>query len=165
MRRLDREMDRDFALSIVDKCEYAVLGTLNKDNTPYCIPVTIVRNENSIYFHCAKSGKKIDNLNFCPKVCITCVGDTHIVPGKFTTEYESAIINGTAHEITDDSEKIFALRILCERHTPDNMINFDEAIERSLKVTGIWRIDIESITGKRKKYGKDGKELKYGKME
>lgn len=165
MRRRDREMDRDFALSIVDKCEYAVLATLNSDNTPYCIPVTIVRHENSIYFHSAMSGTKIDNLRNCPKICMTCVGHTHIVPNKFTTEYESAVISGTAHEITDDSEKIFALRILCERHTPDNMANFDEAIERSLSVTAIWCIDIENITGKRKKYGSDGKELKFGKME
>ena len=165
MRRRDREMDRNFALSIVDKCEYAVLATLNKDNTPYCIPVTIVRNEDSIYFHCAKSGTKIDNLRYCPKVCMTCIGETHIVPNKFTTEYESAVLQGTAYEITDETEKIFALRILCERHTPDNMDNFDEAIQRSLSVTAIWRIDIESISGKRKKYGADGKELKFGKME
>ena len=37
MRRKDREMDRDFALQVLDKCEYAVLATVNPDGTPYCL--------------------------------------------------------------------------------------------------------------------------------
>ena len=42
---------------------------------------------------------------------------------------------------------------------------FDAAVERSLSRTGVWKIEISSITGKRKKYDKDGVEMKYGRME
>ena len=80
-----------------------------------------------------------------------CVGDTRRLEDKFTTEYESAIIKGTVFEVESDEEKIKALRLLCERHTPSNMENFDEAIKRSLSVTAIWKVEIISITGKRKK--------------
>lgn len=44
------------------------------------------------------------------------------------------------------------------------MHNFDRAIEKSLSRTAIWKVDIDSISGKRKKYGNDGKEIKYSKQ-
>ena len=155
MRRKDREMDRNFALAVADKCEYATLGMTTPDGAPYCIPVTIVRIDDSIYFHTAKEGLKIDSLRKHPAVCLSCVGDTKRATDRFTTEFESAVINGTAVEVTDDDEKISALRGICQRHTPSNM----------LPRTGVWKINIESITGKRKKFDKDGNEMKYGRME
>lgn len=165
MRRKDREMSREFALSVVDKCEYAVMAMTDTDNMPYCLPVTIVREDDSIYFHSAMEGRKIDILRDKPSICMTCVGDTNRPPDKFTTEFESAVIYGAAHEVTCDSEKIHALELLCKRHTPANMHQFDASIERSLSRTGIWKITIQDITGKRKKYDKDGVEMKYGRME
>lgn len=164
MRRQDREMDRDFALMVADTCEYAVLAMVTGQGEPYCVPITIVRQGETIYFHCAKAGEKIDCLRQHPQVCMTCVGQTRRLTDKFTTEFESAILRGTAQEVTQDEEKIEALRILCQRHTPTNMHNFDEAIQGSLNRTAVWKIAIETITGKRKKYDADGKEMKFGRM-
>ncbi len=61
--------------------------------------------------------------------------------------------------------KIHALRLICQRHTPANMAEFDEAIRRSLPRTAIWRIEIREITGKRKKFDAQGQEMKFGRME
>ena len=165
MRRIDREMDRDFALMVVDKCEYATLAMIDKDGSPYCVPITIARDGNSVYFHSAKDGQKIAALRNDPNVCMSCVGDTLRAIDKFTTEFESAILKGIASEVIDDEEKIHALRLICERHTPTNMHEFDTAIEKSLFRTGVWKIEIADITGKRKKYDKEGKEMKFGRME
>ena len=165
MRREDREMDKNFAFYVTDKCEYAVIAMTDDDKKPYCLPVTIVRDNDIIYFHSAKEGRKVEVLQKNPYVCMTCVGDTYRPPDKFTTEFESAVLYGTAAEVTDDNEKIHALELLCRRHTPANMHMFDAAVERSLSRTGVWKIEISSITGKRKKYDKDGVEMKYGRME
>lgn len=165
MRRKDREMPEEFALGVADKCEYAVLAMTNISNEPYCVPITIVRDKNTVYFHCAADGEKIDCLRHSPKVCLACVGNTKRATDKFTTEFESAIIKGTACEVTEDAEKIHALQLLCLRHTPTNMAEFDEAVNKSLSRTAVWKIEISEITGKRKKYGSDGKELKFGKTE
>ncbi len=165
MRRTDREMDESFALAMVDKCAFATLSMVTADCAPYCVPLTIARVDRSIYFHCAFDGTKVEVLRENPRVCVCCVGDVRAYPGKFTTEYESAIVFGTAHEVEQEAEKIAALRAICERHTPENMSDFDSAVERSLSHTAIWRIDIESITGKRKKYDSEGKEMKFGRME
>ena len=165
MRRIDREMDRDFALMVVDKCEYATLAMIDTDGTPYCLPISIARDEDIIYFHSAKDGRKIDALRNDSNVCMSCVGDTLRAKDKFTTEFESAILRGKASEVTEDEEKIHGLKLICERHTQTNMHEFDTAIEKSLFRTGVWKIEIADITGKRKKYDKEGKEMKFGRME
>lgn len=165
MRRKDREMDVEFAYMVVDKCEYAVLSMVDVDGGPYCVPVSIVRDGDAVYFHCARQGQKADAMRKNPKVCIACVGDTRPALNEFSTEYESAIVRGTVSEVTDDGDKINALRLLCERHTPSNMQEFDEEISRNLFRTAVWRVQVSSVTGKRKKYGPDGIELKTGSLE
>lgn len=165
MRRRDREMDEAFALMVLDKCEWATLATVDEDGAPYCVPVTIVRDGARIYFHCAQAGHKVENLRTRPRVCLTAVGETHIVQAEFTTEYECAVVRGTAEEITDPQAKTEALRLLCLRHTPEGMGGFQAAIAASLARTGVWAISMDEVTAKRKKYGKDGKELKFGAME
>ena len=51
-------MPKEWAINIVDKCEWATLSTIDTDGMPYCIPLSIARIDNVIYFHCAKEGKK-----------------------------------------------------------------------------------------------------------
>jgi len=51
------------------------------------------------------------------KVCVSCVGDTHIPENEFTIKYESAVVFGTAKEVSDENEKTNALRLLCLRYT------------------------------------------------
>lgn len=151
MRRKDREMTSEFALQVLDKCEWATIAMITPEGTPYCVPVTIARIDGFIYFHCAKDGRKIDCLNNCDDVCVSCVGNTERLSDEFSTKYESAIIFGKAIHVRDDEEKINALRALCIRHTPANMPNFDEAIAKSLWRTDIWKVSIDSISGKSKK--------------
>lgn len=151
MRRKDRQMTEEFAWEVVDKCEYAFLSMTAENGEPYGIPVTIVRNGNDVYFHSAMEGRKVNCLRKNPRVCLTCVADTQIQQDRFTTLYESAVAFGTAAEVTAEHEKIEALRILCQRHTPANMAGFDQAVAASLSRTGIWKITVEEISGKAKR--------------
>lgn len=165
MRRIDREMPAEFAYDVTDRCEYAMLSMTDPEGLPYGLPITIVRDGNIIYFHCAKEGFKVQCLRTNPQVCLACVCDTHIIAEKFTTEFASAILRGTASEVTDDAEKIHALRLLCQRHTPAGMDGFDTAVAKSLPRTAVWKIRISEITGKRKKYDSHGEEMKFGREE
>ena len=150
MRRKDREMPGDFALKVADKCAFAVMATINADGSPYCIPLSIVREGEWIYFHCAKEGRKIDNLRCQNRVCISCVGDVKAKDGEFSLEFESAVISGTAAEVQDHEERIRALRLIGERYTPHLMAAFDGAIEKNLESTGVWKIHIDEISGKKR---------------
>ncbi len=165
MRRKDREMDENFAIGVVDKCQYAVLAMTLPDGSPYCLPLSIARMGRSIYFHCAMEGKKLDALKKESRVCITCVGEVNPVAEKFSTEYESAVVFGRAERVEQDAEKTEALRAICMRYASSNMGEFQNAVKNSLSRTDVWKISMDSITGKRKKYGADGKERKFGRTD
>lgn len=148
MRRKDREKDTGFALEVLRDCEYATLATINPNGTPYCIPISPILVNNSIYFHCAMEGKKLDNIGENSCVCVSCVRHTKLIPEKFTTEFESTVAVGTCSVIHDNEEKIMALRVLCEKYASSNKGEFDHMIAHSLTRTAICRIDIEQLTGK-----------------
>jgi len=153
MRRSDREQTRDSALAVIDRCTHGVAAFSTGEETPYCLPLSFVRVEDCLYFHCAREGLKIDLLRACPRVCVTFVGEdtpAFVAPSSYTTYFQSAVVTGTANEVTDPQEKINALRALCQKLTPDHMEGFQRAVDQSLAVTAVWRIRMDQITGKAK---------------
>lgn len=151
MRRTDRQMDTASAWQVVDACGFGTVSMRLPDGTPYCVPLSIARIGETLYFHCAQEGLKLEALRNDPAVCVSCVGMAEPVADKFTTRFTSAILTGTASEVTEEAEKIRALRAICEKYTPENIPQFDAALARSLHRTGIWRINVTGITGKCKK--------------
>ena len=154
MRRSDREQSREFSLALIDRCTHGVAAISTGEDTPYCLPLSFVRVEDRLYFHCALEGRKLDLLQQNPRMCVTFVGGDEpafVPPATYTTYFQSVIVTGTASEVTDTQEKAAALEALCRKLTPDHMgEGFDRAIEQSLAVTGVWRVDMDQITGKAK---------------
>jgi len=150
MRRADREWGKEFALEVIDNCEYGVAAISTGEDTPYCIPLSLVRVGEALYFHCALEGRKLELLRKNPRVCISFVSSNVAAVDAFTTYFRCAMVEGTACEVTGREEKIAALRALCEKLTPTNMEDFDHAIARSLGRTGVWKIHMDRVTGKEK---------------
>lgn len=156
MRRSDRAQSLEFAQALIDRCTYGVVAISTGEDTPYCLPLSLVRVDNRLYFHCAKQGRKLDLLHRNPKVCVTFVGTSEPAyvesNNTFTDYFQSAMVTGTASEVLEDDEKIEALRALCTKVTPEGMSgdNFERAVSGSLAVTGVWRIEMEEITAKAK---------------
>ena len=151
MRRKDRETTREEALIILDRSSWGVLSMADKAGDPYCVPLSIVRDGEWLYFHCALEGHKLELLHVKPKVCIAFTGNVEFPEDNFTAVYESAIVFGTAEEVTTEKEKLHGLRIISERFTPGNMHAFEEEANKMLSRTGVWKIHIDEITGKRRK--------------
>lgn len=156
MRRSDRAQSREFALELMDRCTYGVVSISTGEDTPYCLPLSLVRVDNQLYFHCAKAGRKLDLLRRNPRVCVTFVGASepaYVAEKNMYTDYfQSAMVIGTAVEVLEEDEKLEALRALCMKMTPEGMTgdNFERAMAGSLAATGVWRIDMEEITAKAK---------------
>lgn len=153
MRRNDRARDRAFSLSLIDRCTHGVMALSTGEAVPYCLPLSFVRVEDDLFFHCAHEGRKIDLLRRCPQVCVTFVGDDRpafVSPAEYTTYFQSVIVTGTASEVTDPGDKTEALRALCQKAAPDHMDGFEAAVEKSLSVTAVWKIHMAEISGKAK---------------
>ena len=153
MRRNDRAQDRDFALSLIDRCTHGVMALSTGEAAPYCLPLSFVRTGDELYFHCAREGRKIDLMRRFPRVCVTFVGEDRPAfesPAEYTTYFQSVIVTGTASEVDNPAERTEALRALCQKLTPEHMDGFLSAAEKSLAVTAVWRVRMEDISAKAK---------------
>jgi nitroimidazol reductase NimA-like FMN-containing flavoprotein (pyridoxamine 5'-phosphate oxidase superfamily) len=152
MRKKGRQISNEEAYIIIDNASYGIMATVDCDGAPYAVPLNFVREGNALYFHGALEGHKTDNLKERPNVCITFVGNVVFPENNFTTIYESAILFGVAEELTGDKEKVHALKLICQRFVPKNMAAFSDEIDKHLKATAVWKIKIETISGKRREY-------------
>ncbi len=156
MRRLKHLRDAQWALAVFDKAPFITLSMTRPDGTPYAVPLNIVcKDDTTFYFHCAFEGEKIDCLKHNPIVSLSavsrCTPKYEDEKSNFTEYFNSAIALGRAEQVVDDSEKIEALRLICERFLPKFMEHFDQAIARSLDITNIIRITLtEPPVGKSK---------------
>lgn len=171
MRKVSREMDAQWAQEVLGKAPYITVSFTRPDGSAYGLPLSLAsRDGRTWYFHGALEGDKIEAIKANPKVCLSAV--TRCTPtvgpkdGSFTLQFRSAVAFGTAEIVTDDNEKIEALRLICERFLPRHMDAFDSAIARSLNRTAVVRITlVQEPTGKRKEFDANGDEMKYGRME
>ena len=183
MRRKDREMDQDFAREVIDRSQYGVLACVTPDGKPYAVPLSIARDGDRLFFHSATAGSKVDYLPDGQEVALTFVSHVQVPelfspeelakmanePGAasrmgsnvFTTEFESACVQGKVYELTDPAEKISGLRFICEKFTPEKMAFFELTAGGALHITKVYEIRIESLTGKRKRFDAQGNELKH----
>lgn len=150
LRRKDREIPEEEALSILNAAEYGILSTCSQDTVPYGIPLSFCVIDDHIYFHCAMEGRKTDNLECNKSVSFCVVGDTEVLPSKFGTKYESAIVSGDSFEVFNN-EKQIALEGLVQKYSPEFIENGAEYIDALTHKTRVFKIEIGHITGKSRK--------------
>lgn len=150
MRRKDREIDQAETKNLLATCEYGIFSTADGNNQPYGIPVNYVYQNGAIYFHCAKSGHKLDNIKENPTVSFCVVGKTKVLSYEFATEYESAVAFGLASEI-QGTERNDALVAILEKYSPEFITQGMRYIEKNDKATTVIKIDIHHMTGKARK--------------
>ena len=156
VRNKERESETTETINLLTNCEYGVLSTVDKDSQPYGVPLNYVYKNNFIYFHCAPIGHKIENIENNPKVSFCVVGITNVLPAKFSTEYESAVVFGVASEVQGAEQKN-ALLWLLEKYSPEFIGKGKDYIERKGGTTKVVKIEIPHITGKARRPEKNNR--------
>lgn len=147
MRRQDREITNAESITILENCSYGILSTINKNGYPYGVPVNYVYINQAIYFHSALEGSKLDNIRENSKVAFCVVGETCVLPEKFSTEYESVILFGTAIEVFDE-EKNAALLAFVNKYSANYIEEGKAYIKNASEKTKVVKIHIEHISAK-----------------
>lgn len=156
MRKAARQKDEEWALKVFDRAPFVTVSMTRPDGIPYGLPLSLIRSDKrTFYFHCADKGEKMDCIKFNPVVSLSavskCTPKFESEKENFTMYYDSAVALGIAEIVTDNSEKIMALRLLCQRFLPKYIQNFDEAVKRSLDRTTVVKITLtEPSVGKSK---------------
>lgn len=145
MKRTD---DPILAEQLLDQCMYATLSMTLPDGSAYGIPISPVRQDNYLYFHCATKGQKLDALRAHPNICLSCVGKAEVVPQAFDLSFQSVVAFGTAAEVVDQEEKIQALKLICEKYCPKDLWDLPRVMDKYFPHTGIWKLTLTTVTTK-----------------
>jgi len=154
MRRKDREVTTIEGIgSIIEKCKLCHLAMVD-NGLPYVIPMNfgyeLDKKTLKLYFHSAKSGRKIEILNKNKAVCFEMavegtLGEV-VDPCNAGYLYESVLGFGHAEFIDDIPEKCRALTLLMKQQA-----NRDFTFtEKQASGVCVFKVISTDFTGKRK---------------
>lgn len=159
IRRKERAViDETWIRDFLQRAPFGVMATVHEGR-----PFTVARNfaydkeNHAIYMHGAKKGRTYSNIQANDRVCLNVSEMGRLLPAEravnFGVEYASVVIFGRASLVTDATEARHGLQLLLDKHfahlRPDR--DYEPVAEADLKVTAVFRIDIDGWSGKQKK--------------
>jgi nitroimidazol reductase NimA-like FMN-containing flavoprotein (pyridoxamine 5'-phosphate oxidase superfamily) len=160
--RQDRAKDDAWIKTYLQRVPFGMLAT-EYEGQPFIKPTLFVYGEaeHAIYIHGALVGRMRTNLELNPRVtfCIAEMGrllpaDTAMEVG---VEYASVVVFGKAELLTDADQARHGLQLLLDRYFPHLKpgIDYREILPQELDITSVYRIKIESWSGKEDKARED----------
>lgn len=149
MRRKKQTLKRSECDDLLCRGSYGVLALHGDVGYPYAIPLSYFYDGKNIYFHCAKSGHKLEALQNSPKASFCVVGKDQIVPEEYTTYFSSVIVFGKVYIVTDEQEKRRYIDKLALKYAPNSSAaDRKRAVEREWTHLCMLKLLPEHITGK-----------------
>lgn len=153
--RKDRAKDETWIKAFMQRVPFGMLAT-EFEGQPFIKPTSFVydEGEHAIYIHGALVGRMRTNLETNSRVsfCIAEMGrllpaDTAMEVG---VEYASVVAFGKAEVISDADQARRGLQLLLDRYFPQQKpgIDYREILPQELDITSVYRIKIESWSGK-----------------
>ena len=157
MQRKDKEITNQQIIEDILKSGRLCHIAMAYDNEPYLVTVNYGCRDNTIYFHSAPKGKKIDWLRNNPRVCFMIYTNDVMVTGDnpcsdWTMKYKSIIGYGQITILNSPEEKAEGLNILMAQYTENGPFKF---VEKNLEETVVIKIEIEEISAKGSHSGHD----------
>lgn len=155
MTRREREItDENEIKDLLEGCEYLHLGLVDK-GAPYVVPlnygVDYVGDKTYIYLHGANTGRKLDIIRENSICCFTMERNVESFEGKVACQYgmiyECLMGTGNVYIVEKPQEKIHGLEVLMKTQTGKDDFKFDE---RLVSIVSVMRIDVDSISAKRR---------------
>jgi len=149
MRRHDKEISTRKAIdAVIEKARVCRLAMVDGDR-PYLVPLCFGYRDNTLYFHSAAEGRKISALRENPAVCFEFETDVDVKrndkPCKWGMKFKSVVGFGTVEFIDEPTDKQQALDIIMNQYGSTDRFDYQEA---ALDKTAVFRVTIESISGK-----------------
>ena len=150
MRRTDREITGFAEITDILRRADTIRLAIHDTPYPYIVPLSFAfatgEGTLALYFHGAREGRKHDLLAANPHICVEAdiFHGYDEVPGGVTTRYESVVGFGKAVRVYGE-EAVKGLDLLLARCGCEGYTYGTAALEG----TAVYRIELESYTGKR----------------
>ncbi len=153
--RKDRAKDESWIKAFLHRVPFGALAT-EHDGQPFVKPTSFVyaEQENSIYIHGALVGRMHTNLETNPRVSFCVAEMGRLLPADTAMEvgvdYASVVVFGQAELLTDADQARHGLQLLLDRYFPQRKpgVDYREIQPHELDITSVYRIKIESWSGK-----------------
>jgi hypothetical protein len=159
IRRKDRSVTDDaWIAAFLHKADYGVFATCQNGQ-----PFTVARNfaydpqQHVIYFHGAQKGRTFENVGDGTPVNLNVseMGEWIVAERamNFGVNYKGVVVFGNLTVVEDIDEAKHGLQLLMDKHFPALRpgVDYEAATDDDLKVTAVYRVDIDTWSGKEKK--------------
>ena len=150
MRRAEKEIESREDVDAIIRGSQVCRIALAMDNMPYIVPVSFGYDGVSIYIHTAKEGKKLDIININNNICFEFERNIELLgnqdnPCRWSVSYESVIGFGNIYELESIEDRKYGLKQIMSQYSGKEWIFSDNKLNN----IRVWKIKIDSITGKR----------------
>jgi len=151
--------DRNIIDDILAGTWYGTLA-LSKENIPYSVPVNFAHQKDAIYFHGSLNGRKAEMISKNPYCSFSVAEPYSMIQSYFSSTeglacpathfFRSVSIQGKIEIVSEYDEKVLALELLMQKLQSEGKYKpmSDEAYEKTINITQVFKILISDIKGK-----------------
>ena len=149
MRRFKQQISEEECTLILENEPRGVLSLLGDEGYPYGIPMDhwYSKEENTLYFHCAMEGHKLDAIKSCDKAGYCVMNEGYRKVGEWALNISSVVVFGRISVVGDEEKKRQICTEICRKFTDD-----EEYLQKELKNAFprvcCLALKIEHMTGK-----------------
>jgi len=162
LRRSDRSRDEEWIRAFIKRAPFGVMAT-SYEGQPFINTRQFVYDEtaHAIYLHGSKVGRTPANITVNDRVCFSVSEMGRLLPAdeavEVSVEFAGAVIFGRVSIVEDRTEAQHGLQLLMDKYFPHLHPEKDyrPISDQDIRITAVFRIDIESWSGKEKKVADD----------
>ncbi|MBU0511916.1 MAG: pyridoxamine 5'-phosphate oxidase family protein [Chloroflexi bacterium] len=162
IRRKDRAKDDSWIRLFLRRAPMGTMAT-TREGQPFLVTRNFAFDEaaHAIYMHGGMKGRTYDNVQADDRVCFSVSEMGRLLPAdkaiEFGVEYAGVVVFGRVSLVTDSEEATHGLQLLLDKYFPhlNPGVDYQPISSEALKITAVFRIDIESWSGKEKKVAED----------
>lgn len=151
MRRFKQQISREECVRILKEQLRGVLSVLGDDNYPYGVPLDhwYCEENGRLYFHCAKTGHKLDAVRKHDKVSYCVLDEGFRKEGEWALNFRSVIVFGRMRVVDegDDALRRKIAAALCRKFTDDEAY-LQKELANALPRASFLELTPEHMTGK-----------------
>lgn len=163
VRRRDRSKTDEWARRFIAEAPFGFVATVGDGGQPFLNSNLFVydADRHCIYVHTHRTGRTRDNMETAEKVVFSAAVMGRLLPApealEFSVEYAGVTAFGRGSVVEDEGEAKAALQMLLDKYAPhleagrDYRPTTDDELER----TAVYRIEIETWSGKQKEVEED----------
>lgn len=147
MRRFKQQLSEQECVDVLTHAPRGVLAVHGEDGYPYAFPMNYIYLDGKIYFHCAKTGHKLDALSSDDKVSFCVMNEGFRKSGDWALNIKSVVIFGCVKKIDSSQTAVEVVRRIGLKYYP-TAEGVEDEIRKARAHVQILELSIDHMTGK-----------------